>query len=48
MSPLAFLKQPVRLLKAFSDYRATITAAPNFANDLIARRERTVYHGARS
>ena len=38
MSPLAFLKQPVRLLKAFSDYRGTITAAPNFAYDLIARR----------
>ncbi|WNG94503.1 fatty acyl-AMP ligase [Mycobacterium sp. ITM-2016-00318] len=38
MSPLAFLKQPVRLLKALSDYHGTITAAPNFAYDLIARR----------
>jgi acyl-CoA synthetase (AMP-forming)/AMP-acid ligase II len=38
MSPLAFLKQPVRLLKAISDYRGTITAAPNFAYDLITRR----------
>jgi acyl-CoA synthetase (AMP-forming)/AMP-acid ligase II len=38
MSPLAFLKQPVRLLKAISDYRGTISAAPNFAYDLIARR----------
>jgi acyl-CoA synthetase (AMP-forming)/AMP-acid ligase II len=38
MSPLAFLKQPIRLLKALSDYRGTITAAPNFAYDLIARR----------
>ena len=38
MSPLAFLKQPIRLLKAISDYRGTITAAPNFAYDLIARR----------
>jgi acyl-CoA synthetase (AMP-forming)/AMP-acid ligase II len=38
MSPLAFLKQPVRLLKALSDYRGTVTAAPNFAYDLIARR----------
>ncbi|MDT5102372.1 MAG: hypothetical protein QOC76_6109 [Mycobacterium sp.] len=38
MSPLAFLKQPIRLLKAMSDYRGTITAAPNFAYDLIARR----------
>jgi acyl-CoA synthetase (AMP-forming)/AMP-acid ligase II len=38
MSPLAFLKQPVRLLKAISDYRGTASAAPNFAYDLIARR----------
>ena len=38
LSPLAFLKQPVRLLTAISDYRGTITAAPNFAYDLIARR----------
>ena len=38
MSPLAFLKQPIRLLKAISDYGGTITAAPNFAYDLIARR----------
>jgi len=38
MSPLAFLKQPVRLLKAISDYRGTISTAPNFAYDLIARR----------
>jgi acyl-CoA synthetase (AMP-forming)/AMP-acid ligase II len=38
MSPLAFLKQPVRLLKAISDYGGTITAAPNFAYDLVARK----------
>jgi acyl-CoA synthetase (AMP-forming)/AMP-acid ligase II len=38
MSPLAFLKQPVRQLKAISDYRGTVSAAPNFAYDLIARR----------
>ena len=38
MSPLAFLKQPIRLLKMISDYRGTATAAPNFAYDLIARR----------
>jgi acyl-CoA synthetase (AMP-forming)/AMP-acid ligase II len=38
MSPLAFLKQPVRLLKAINDYRGTISAAPNFTYDLIARR----------
>lgn len=38
MSPLAFLKKPVRLLQAISDYRGTISAAPNFAYDMIARR----------
>ena len=38
MSPMAFLKRPVRLLKAISDYRGTHTAAPNFAYNLIARR----------
>ncbi|MCE5292143.1 MAG: fatty acyl-AMP ligase [Nocardiaceae bacterium] len=38
MAPMAFLKQPVRLLKAISDYRGTISAAPNFAFDLIAKR----------
>jgi acyl-CoA synthetase (AMP-forming)/AMP-acid ligase II len=38
MSPLAFLKQPVRLLNAAHDYRGTHCAAPNFAYDLIARR----------
>jgi acyl-CoA synthetase (AMP-forming)/AMP-acid ligase II len=38
MSPLAFLKQPVRLLKAISDYRGTVSTAPNFAYDLIVRR----------
>jgi acyl-CoA synthetase (AMP-forming)/AMP-acid ligase II len=27
MSPLAFLKQPVRLLKAISDYRGTVSTA---------------------
>ena len=35
---MAFLKRPVRLLKAISDYRGTVSAAPNFAYDLIARR----------
>jgi acyl-CoA synthetase (AMP-forming)/AMP-acid ligase II len=38
MSPLTFLKRPVRLLQAISDYRGTLTAAPNFAYDLIALR----------
>jgi amino acid adenylation domain-containing protein len=30
LSPLAFLRQPLRWLKAISDHRATITAAPDF------------------
>ncbi|MEV0298884.1 fatty acyl-AMP ligase [Nocardia sp. NPDC050710] len=38
MAPTAFLKRPVRWLQAIDKYRATITAAPNFAYDLIARR----------
>jgi acyl-CoA synthetase (AMP-forming)/AMP-acid ligase II len=38
MSPLAFLKQPTRFVKAISDFRGTHSAAPNFAYDLIARR----------
>ena len=38
MSPMTFLKRPIRLLEAIDKYRATITAAPNFAYELIARR----------
>jgi 1-acyl-sn-glycerol-3-phosphate acyltransferase len=38
MSPLAFLAKPVRWLEAISRHRATITAAPNFAFDLCARK----------
>ncbi|BDT92325.1 MULTISPECIES: fatty acyl-AMP ligase [Nocardia] len=38
MAPTTFLKHPVRWLRAIGDYRATLTAAPNFAYDLIARR----------
>jgi amino acid adenylation domain-containing protein len=33
-SPLSFILQPVRWLKTISDYRATVTGAPNFAYDL--------------
>ncbi|MFE3444927.1 fatty acyl-AMP ligase [Nocardia sp. NPDC059180] len=38
MAPTTFLKRPVRWLEAIDRYRATITAAPNFAYELIARR----------
>jgi len=34
MTPLSFLKSPLVWLKAISKYRATLTAAPNFAYDL--------------
>ncbi|MEW9533748.1 fatty acyl-AMP ligase [Microbispora sp. NPDC049125] len=38
MSPLSFLKRPVRWLEAFGRYGATDSAAPNFAYDLATRR----------
>ena len=38
MSPLAFLAKPVRWLEAISRHRGTVTAAPNFAFDLCARK----------
>ncbi|WP_321915699.1 MULTISPECIES: AMP-binding protein [unclassified Paraburkholderia] len=38
MSPLAFLARPATWLEAISQYRATITAAPNFAYEWCARR----------
>ncbi|MFE6921156.1 fatty acyl-AMP ligase [Nocardia sp. NPDC057663] len=38
MAPTTFLKRPVRWLQAIDRYRGTITAAPNFAYDLIVRR----------
>jgi acyl-CoA synthetase (AMP-forming)/AMP-acid ligase II len=37
MSPLAFLQQPLRWLRAIDRYRATASGAPNFAYDLCAR-----------
>ncbi|MFT4174133.1 MAG: AMP-binding protein, partial [Rhodocyclaceae bacterium] len=38
MSPAAFLQMPLRWLKAMSDYRAAITAGPDFAYDFCTRR----------
>lgn len=38
MSPLMFLGRPSRWLAAISDYRGTITAAPNFAYELCLRK----------
>ncbi len=40
MAPTTFLLRPVRWLKAISDYRGTISAAPNFAFALCVRRVR--------
>ncbi len=38
MSPLAFLARPARWLQAISRHRGTISAAPNFAYELCARK----------
>ena len=38
MSPITFLKRPVRWLEAIDRYRATVTVAPNFSYELLARR----------
>ena len=38
MSPLMFLQNPLRWLKAISRYRATTSGGPNFAYDLCVRR----------
>ncbi|MEG5048077.1 AMP-binding protein [Microcoleus sp. B4-C1] len=38
MSPMAFIKQPLRWLKAISHYRATHSQAPNFAYAYCLRR----------
>lgn len=37
MSPEAFIKKPIRWLKAISDYRATVSMAPNFAFDFCIK-----------
>ncbi|MCQ4118498.1 fatty acyl-AMP ligase [Rhodococcus tibetensis] len=38
MSPMTFLKRPVRWLQLIDRYRAEMTLGPNFAYDLLARR----------
>ncbi|HEU5190092.1 MAG TPA: AMP-binding protein [Methylomirabilota bacterium] len=38
LSPLAFLSRPARWLRAIHTHQATLSAAPNFAFDLCARR----------
>ncbi|MEM9256795.1 MAG: AMP-binding protein [Pseudomonadota bacterium] len=38
MSPLSFLQRPLRWFQALSDYRATVTASPNFAYELCVQR----------
>ncbi len=38
MPPTAFLQYPLRWLQALSDYRATVSYAPNFAYELCLRR----------
>lgn len=38
MSPMAFLKKPVRWLQAISDYQSTCSGGPNFAYDLCTHR----------
>ncbi len=41
MSPLDFIRKPVRWLKAISDYKATTSGGPNFAYELALRRTTT-------
>jgi natural product biosynthesis luciferase-like monooxygenase protein len=38
ISPISFLKRPIRWLEAISRYRATISGGPNFAYELCARK----------
>ena len=41
MSPLMFLQNPLRWLRAISNYQATTSGGPNFAYDLCVRKFRT-------
>jgi acyl transferase domain-containing protein/glutamate-1-semialdehyde aminotransferase/acyl-CoA synthetase (AMP-forming)/AMP-acid ligase II len=45
LSPESFIQQPVRWLKAISDYKATFSAGQNFAYDLCVQRLKN-YSGA--
>jgi acyl-CoA synthetase (AMP-forming)/AMP-acid ligase II len=38
MSPIDFLRKPLRWIRLISEHRATISAAPNFAYNLVARK----------
>jgi acyl-CoA synthetase (AMP-forming)/AMP-acid ligase II len=38
MSPMAFLKSPLRWLQLVSEHRVTVTGCPNFGYDLCSRR----------
>ena len=38
MSPLTFLKRPIRWLEMIDRYRTEVTVAPNFAYELVAKR----------
>jgi acyl-CoA synthetase (AMP-forming)/AMP-acid ligase II len=38
MSPLTFLRRPLRWLRAVAEHRATVSGGPNFAFDLCVRR----------
>lgn len=38
MSPLMFLQKPFRWIKALSDYKSSVSAAPNFAYDLCVKK----------
>ncbi len=38
MSPMTFLRKPLRWLQAITDFRATSSGGPNFAYDLCARK----------